>query len=64
VFGILRCPVLTNWETIDVRGQWTGTYRGENVEGDMLVNVDEVGDHFECEVYIAPFDGDIPASIG
>ena len=47
-----------------MRGQWTGTYRGENVEGDMLVNVDEVGDHFECEVYIAPFDGDIPASIG
>lgn len=47
-----------------MRGQWTGTYKGQNVQGDMIANIDEVGDHFECEIYIAPYEQSVPASVG
>jgi len=45
-----------------MKGQWIGIYKG-SVEGHLMVNVDEVEDHFESVAYINPFDKKIPASV-
>ena len=45
-----------------MKGQWIGTYQG-SVEGKIMVNVDEVEDHYEVVVYINPTEKGIPASV-
>jgi hypothetical protein len=46
-----------------MRGQWRGKYSGD-VEGSLYVNIDEVGGHFEGEVYILPTSTELPSSKG
>ena len=45
-----------------MKGQWLGQYKG-NVDGEIMVNIDEVDDHYEAVAYIRPFDKRIPSSV-
>ena len=45
-----------------MKGQWIGLYTGD-VEGKLMVNIDESDEFFDVVAYIIPFDIKIPASI-
>jgi hypothetical protein len=45
-----------------MKGQWTGKYTGTNF-GTLLVNIDEVEDHFEGFAFIQPSDTTLPSSV-
>jgi FRG domain len=45
-----------------MRGQWLGSYSGA-VAGKLMINVDEVDDHFEAVAYLIPSTTDVPASV-
>ena len=45
-----------------MKGQWIGTYQG-SVDGKIMVNVDEVEDHYEVVAYINPTEKGIPVSV-
>ena len=45
-----------------MKGQWIGVYSG-SVEGKIMINVDEVDNHYEAVAYIHPNDKNIPSSI-
>jgi len=45
-----------------MKGQWIGKYKG-SVDGNLMVNIDEVDGHFECVAYVTPFEKNIPASV-
>lgn len=45
-----------------MKGQWIGTYQG-SVEGKIMVNVDEVEDHYKAVAYINPTEKGIPISV-
>lgn len=45
-----------------MRGQWLGSYSG-SAEGNVMINIDEVDDHFEGVAYIYPSVKTIPASV-
>lgn len=45
-----------------MRGQWLGSYTG-NHAGRIMVNIDEVDDHFEGIAYLKPSTNNIPASV-
>lgn len=45
-----------------MRGQWIGRYWGI-AEGQMMVNIDEVDDHYECVAYVNPNTSSIPGSV-
>ncbi len=46
-----------------MKGQWIGKYQG-SVDGDLMINVDEVNDHFEAVIYIMPREkGKLPTSV-
>lgn len=45
-----------------MKGQWIGEYTG-NVDGTLMVNVDELDDHYEAVAYVRPTDASIPASV-
>lgn len=45
-----------------MKGQWLGTYTG-SVEGNVMINIDEVDDHFRGVAYVRPHDIRIPSSI-
>lgn len=45
-----------------MRGQWLGSYSG-GADGKVMINIDEVGDHFEGVAYLTPPTRDIPASV-
>jgi hypothetical protein len=45
-----------------MRGQWLGVYSG-SVEGKVMINIDEVDDHFEGVAFLTPLTRDIPTSV-
>jgi len=45
-----------------MKGQWIGIYKG-NVEGKLMINVDEIDGHYEAVVYANPFDQNIPSTV-
>lgn len=46
-----------------MRGQWIGTYQG-SVEGRIIINIDEVADHYEAVASVIPNDNkNIPSSV-
>lgn len=45
-----------------MKGQWLGTYTG-SVDGGIMINIDEVDDHFEAVAYLHPSTRDFPSSI-
>lgn len=45
-----------------MRGQWLGSYSGAAV-GKVMINIDEVDDHFEGVAYLNPSTTNIPASV-
>lgn len=45
-----------------MRGQWLGSYEG-TATGTLMVNIDEVDDHFEAVAYMRPSPTDLPSSI-
>jgi hypothetical protein len=45
-----------------VKGQWLGTYTG-STEGNLMVNIDEVDDHYEAVAYISPSTKELPSSV-
>lgn len=45
-----------------MRGQWLGEYTG-GAAGRIMVNIDEVDDHFGVVAYLNPQDKEIPSSI-
>ena len=45
-----------------MKGQWIGSYQG-SVDGSLMVNIDEVDDHFEIVAHINPFDEKIAGSV-
>lgn len=45
-----------------MRGQWLGAYEG-NTNGRIMINIDEVDDHFEGVAYLHPSQSGVPASI-
>lgn len=45
-----------------MRGQWLGKYSG-TTSGNIMINVDEVDDHFEAVAYLRPSVETIPSSI-
>lgn len=45
-----------------MKGQWLGDYQG-SVSGKLMINIDEVGDHYEAVAYINPIDRNIPSSV-
>ena len=45
-----------------MKGQWIGTYQG-SVEGKIMVNVDEVEDHYEAVAYVNPTEKHFPISV-
>lgn len=45
-----------------LKGQWLGSYTG-GVEGSVMINIDQVEDHYELVAYITPKDKRIPSSI-
>ncbi len=45
-----------------MKGQWLGKYQGD-VEGNIMINIDKVSDHFEAVAYLNPDDGAMPSSV-
>lgn len=45
-----------------MKGQWLGSYSGD-ADGKVMINIDEVGDHYEGVAYLNPSTNDIPASV-
>jgi hypothetical protein len=45
-----------------MKGQWLGLYSG-STKGRILINIDEVDDHYEAIAYLKPFDHNIPSSV-
>lgn len=45
-----------------MRGQWLGSYKG-TAAGKIMLNIDEVDDHFEAVAYLEPSTNDLPASV-
>jgi len=45
-----------------MRGQWLGSYSG-GASGKVMINIDEVGDHFEGVAYVIPSTKELPASV-
>jgi hypothetical protein len=45
-----------------VKGQWIGHYNGD-AAGNLMVNIDKVGDHYEVVAYINPYDKNIPSTV-
>lgn len=45
-----------------MRGQWLGSYSGD-VDGTVMINIDEVDDHYEGVAFIRPSTKEIPASV-
>jgi hypothetical protein len=45
-----------------MKGQWIGPYNG-SVGGRLMINVDEVDDHFEGVAYVNPSASEIPSSV-
>ncbi len=45
-----------------MRGQWLGSYSG-GADGKVMINIDEVDDHFEGVAYLNPSTNNIPASV-
>lgn len=45
-----------------MRGQWLGRYTGD-VSGSIMINLDEVKDHFEGVAYLHPDRSEIPGSV-
>ena len=45
-----------------MKGQWIGTYSG-SVDGTLMVNIDELPDHYEAVAYVRPNDINIPVSV-
>ncbi len=45
-----------------MKGQWIGTYQANN-DGRLMLNIDELEDHFEGVAYIRPFENNTPVSI-
>lgn len=45
-----------------MRGQWLGNYTGGS-SGRVMVNIDEVDDHFEAVAYLNPSTNDVPGSV-
>lgn len=45
-----------------MRGQWLGSYSGD-VNGKVMINIDEVGDHFEAVAYVLPSTKELPSSV-
>ena len=45
-----------------MKGQWIGEYNG-STDGKLMINIDEVGDHYEAVAYIIPSDKRIPNSV-
>jgi hypothetical protein len=45
-----------------MRGQWLGNYSG-NTTGRIMINIDEVGDHFECVAYPHSNESGLPGTI-
>lgn len=45
-----------------MRGQWLGSYSG-GADGKVMINIDEVDDHFEGVAYLNPSTTTIPASV-
>lgn len=45
-----------------MRGQWLGSYSG-GATGKVMINVDLVGDHFDCVAYIHPSIKELPSSV-
>jgi hypothetical protein len=44
-----------------LKGQWIGRYTG-NVDGKVIINIDEVDDHFGATAFLYPDDRTIPSS--
>ncbi|MBW7941729.1 MAG: hypothetical protein H3C64_04860 [Candidatus Kuenenia stuttgartiensis] len=45
-----------------MKGQWIGYYQG-SAEGRVMINVDEVDDHYEGAAYLNPTTRCIPATV-
>lgn len=45
-----------------MRGQWLGRYDG-STNGKIMINVDDVDDHFEGVAYLHPDDSNIPGTV-
>lgn len=45
-----------------MKGQWIGSYQG-SAEGQIMINIDEVDDHYEGVAYLNPSTRGIPASV-
>lgn len=45
-----------------MKGQWIGIYKG-NVEGKLMVNIDEIDGHYEAVIYANPSDQLIPSTV-
>ena len=45
-----------------MKGQWIGTYQG-SVVGNIMVNIDELEDHYAAVAYVNPTDRNIPSSV-
>lgn len=45
-----------------MRGQWLGSYSGD-AAGKVMINIDEVDDHFEGVAYLHPSATELPASV-
>ena len=45
-----------------MKGQWIGTYQG-SVDGNIMVNIDELDNHYEGVAYTIPSEKNIPSSI-
>ncbi|WP_417544397.1 FRG domain-containing protein [Marinobacter sp.] len=47
---------------MSLKGQWIGTYAGP-ANGHLVVNIDDVGSHYEGNASVLPFSRDLPSSI-
>lgn len=45
-----------------MKGQWIGSYGG-SVEGNIMINIDDMGDHYSCVAYLNPDNKDIPSTV-
>ncbi|MBI2472142.1 MAG: hypothetical protein HYV59_13015 [Planctomycetes bacterium] len=47
---------------VPMRGQWLGSYTG-SADGKVMINIDEVDDHFEGVAYLNPSTNNFPNSV-
>lgn len=45
-----------------MKGQWLGKYTGD-VDGDIMINIDEMHDYYAGVAYVMPYDKSIPSTI-